>query len=212
MEEMRNAQLLAPSASLLRVSLEIQQQRGVSMATYTGLSVYFCIPKYTLGSPRSPVASVCSLDAHRLPALAGQSWAPRPVGAEGARGSPAAPRPLQPCLQAAMGQCPPSPAGARGCAAPRGCAACACRGQPGGLCGTRGSGGRWRGRAVELLPWELPLPQPAVRFAAVPPQLSAGFPAARAGSRCLGPCSQPSPRPRPRRRNCHVRSRWCHLQ
>lgn len=56
MEGMRNARLLAPSTSLLRVSLEIQQQRGVSMATYTGLSVNFCIPKYTLGSPRGPVA------------------------------------------------------------------------------------------------------------------------------------------------------------
>lgn len=176
----------------------------------------------TSASQNTPWAHRGAPWLHVLPgwpsALAGQSWTPRPVGAEGARGSPAAPRPPQPCLQAAMGQCPLSPAGAGGCAAlwgcaaPQGCAACACWGQPGGLCGTRGSRGCWRGRAVELLPWELPLPQPAVRNAAVPPQLSSGFPAARAGSRCLGPCSQPSPRPWPRRRNCHVRSRWCHLQ
>lgn len=35
------------------------------MATYTGLSVNFCIPKYTLGSAAGPRGSMCSPDGRQ---------------------------------------------------------------------------------------------------------------------------------------------------
>lgn len=77
MEEVRNLQLLAPSASLLRVSLEIQQQRGVSMETYTGLSVNFCNPKHNLALRRVLLLPRAARSLERLGMLWGteRPWA-----------------------------------------------------------------------------------------------------------------------------------------
>lgn len=87
MEEVRNLQLLAPSASLLRVSLEIQQQRGVSMETYTGLSVNFCNPKHNLALRRVLLLPRAARSLERL----GMLWGTERLWASGTPNCRAAP-------------------------------------------------------------------------------------------------------------------------